>query len=289
MRPPHTPHEDRFIDALQVLTGREVVQELSIPRKARRLDAVCRFGGDHVPGLFGTLGPACADRTVLFEHESQPLTAEGAASAWVGLAWLAWHRLRRLGGRQTALHTLVRGTPRPPLAVVVADRVQDNLTGAVPGMGPTPWPGVWSTPEAGDGTFAQGGLVVLDTVALPPKPGFTFWRWLGRARDADDARARINALLGDRKLPMVDRLHFREAVMNQQIRTSETEQETIAQRVRREAREEGRQKGIREARELLLAFAARFAPEALPSLRTIDDMRALREAVDEAITRRLGG
>ena len=48
---PHTPHEDRFIGVLQYMTGRELAQEISIPRKARRLDAMCRFGATPVHGF----------------------------------------------------------------------------------------------------------------------------------------------------------------------------------------------------------------------------------------------
>jgi len=73
-------HENRFIERLQFVVGdAEVAQELSIPRKARRLDCVCQFG--EAPGLFGALQAECSQRTVVFEHESQPLTDHAVASA----------------------------------------------------------------------------------------------------------------------------------------------------------------------------------------------------------------
>lgn len=54
-------HENRFIERLQFAVGEaEVAQELSIPRKARRLDAVCQF--TDAPELFGALRGVC-DKT----------------------------------------------------------------------------------------------------------------------------------------------------------------------------------------------------------------------------------
>ena len=85
-------HENRFIERLQFVVGdAEVAQELSIPRKARRLDCVCQFG--EAPGLFGGLQAECSQRTVVFEHESQPLTDHAVASAWLGMGWLLWERV----------------------------------------------------------------------------------------------------------------------------------------------------------------------------------------------------
>jgi hypothetical protein len=283
---PHSIHEERFLDVLHFLTGREIAQEISIPRKARRLDAVCRFEADGAPGLFGPLQAACADRTVLFEHESSPLTVEKVASAWVGLAWLSWHRVRIHRGRRPAFHALLAGTPRPPLAMVVADGIREDLRGAIPLLAPSLWPGVWATPDPGEGDWAQGGLLVVDTTRVPPGDGFGFWHWLGRVRDAAEAAARLDALLADRKLPTVQAHSLQEAIMNGQIQVSDIERETVAQRVRREGREEGREEGARAA---LLALAARFTPDALPSLRAIRDLTALQQAVDAALAQRLGG
>jgi hypothetical protein len=319
---PHTIHEERFLDVLHFLTGREVAQEISIPRKARRLDAVCRFDADGAPGLFGPLQAACADRTVLFEHESSPLTVEKVASAWVGLAWLSWHRVRTHRGRRPAFHALLLGTPRPPLAMVVADGVREDLTDAIPWLAPSLWPGVWATADTGDGRYGKGGLLVVDTTRVPPGDGFGFWHWLGRVRDPAEAAVRLDALLGDSKLPTMQAHALQEAIMNGQIQVSEIERETVAQRVRSEGLEEGLRRGLEQgleqglqqgleqgleqglqqgleqgleqgrgegARAALLALAARLAPEALPSLRVIHDLDALQQAVDAALAQRLGG
>jgi hypothetical protein len=281
---PHTPFEDRFIDVLQYMTGHELAQEISMPRKVRRLDAACRFGTAGLPGLFGALRPAFEGRVVLFEHESTPVSAEAVASAWVGQAWVSWQRLKKQQGRRQGVHRLVANTPRPPLAVVVADSVSGDLTGAVPTLEPATWQGLWTTSDTCDLRFNQGGLLVLDASRLPPGQGLSFWRWLGRVHDDADANARLLDLLNDDQLPMLDRIRFQEAIMDNQFNVSDTERETASQRVRREGREEGREEGERHA---LLTVAARFAPEALPGLRAIDDLDGLRRAVDLALARKL--
>ena len=97
---PHTPHEDRFIGVLQYMTGHELAQEISIPRKARRLDAMCRFGATPAPGFFGALRAAWPDRAVIFERESTPLTCEAVASAWAGQTWVSWQRLKKPQGHR---------------------------------------------------------------------------------------------------------------------------------------------------------------------------------------------
>jgi hypothetical protein len=284
-----TPHEDRFIEVLQLLTGGEVAQEISIPRKARRLDAVCRFGQAGVPGLFGRLQPACEERVVAFEHESAPLTKEAVASAWVGLAWLSWNRMRTHRGRRPAVHALLAHTVRPPLTILVADTVREDLTGAVPALDRAAWPGLWATPDTGGGLFHHGGLLVVDTSTVPLSDGFSFWRWLGRARTEQEANARLVGLLADPNLPTIGKNQLQEAIMNHQIEATDTERETIADRVRRLAREEGREEGLATAREALLAVAARWAPDALPALRAIADFEVLQREVHTVLARELGG
>lgn len=47
-----TPHEDRFVELLRFAAGEsEELQEVSIPRKVRRLDVVYRFAA--APAWFG--------------------------------------------------------------------------------------------------------------------------------------------------------------------------------------------------------------------------------------------
>lgn len=276
-----THHEDRFILVLQAITNNEIAQELSIPRKARRLDGVCRFGADDIPGLFGPFQRTCENRTILFEHESQPLTRTAVASGWVGQAWLTWNRLRVFKGKPPIVHRLVADTQYPPMAIIVADSVRDDLVGAVPGLAATHCPGIWATVDTGDLRFEQGGLIVIDTSSTIAEDGLSFWRWLGRAANARDADARLRALFADPNLPTNEKDLLRDAIMNHQIPATTTEHETIAQRVRREGREEGE-------RQALLDVAARFIPESLPKLKTIDDLDALRQATDEALARKLG-
>lgn len=281
---PDTPHEDRFIEVLQYLTGRELAQEVSIPRKARRLDAICRFDGDEVPAMFGALSTACADRAVLFEHESAPLSVESVASAWVGLAWLTWHRVRTYRGRKPAVHALLSGSRRPPLAIIVADGIAHDLTGAVPGLALTRSAGLWSAADSGDLHFDNGGLIVVDTSAVPAGDGYGLWQWFHHTRDDADANARLVALLDDPLLPMLAKQRFLEAMMDQQFNVSDTELETASQRVRREGREEGREEG----RMAILALAARVVPEMIPTLQGIEDLEELQRAADAAIVRKLG-
>jgi hypothetical protein len=270
------------------MTGHELAQEISIPRKARRLDAMCRFGATPVPGFFGALRAACDDRAVIFEHESAHLTCEAVASAWVGQAWMSWQRLKKRQGLRQSVHRMVAGTPRPPLAVVVADSVAEDLTGAIPSLGPTALPGLWATSDTGDLRFDQGALLVIDTSTIPASDGFSFWRWLGRARDEQDANARLLALLADPQLPMLEKARFLEAMMDNQFTVSETERETASQRVRREGREEGREEGFVKARNAILALATRVVPEAMPALQSIHDLDELQRAADQAIARKLG-
>jgi hypothetical protein len=138
--------------------------------------------------------------------------------------------------------------------------------------------------DAGGLCFDEGGLLVIDTNQIPSSDGFSFWRWLGRASDAEDAIARLLALLGDPLLPIIDKSRFLEAMMDNQFPVSAPEKETASQQVRREGREEGREEGERHA---LLAVAARFAPDALPTLSGITELDALRRAVDETLSRTL--
>lgn len=78
---PLNVYENRFVERLQFVVGdAELGQEYSIPRKARRLDYVCRF--EEPPAVFGALREHCCHRTVLFEHASQPLAGHSVASGW---------------------------------------------------------------------------------------------------------------------------------------------------------------------------------------------------------------
>ena len=279
-----TRHEDRFVALLQhAVQQAEVVQEVNIPRKARRLDAVVRLAS--APELFGALRPWLASRTVVFEHESAPLTHEAVASAALGPPWLHWHRLRRDGRRTSAaVRRAVAGTQRPPIGVVVADRIALDITAAVPGLRPAEWAGVWHTP-----CLDEGGLVVLDTSQLVGTPGLEFWAWLGGAPTPEEAARRMRLLLDSPVLSTLALKRLHEAIMNEQLPITTAEQETNYQRITRITREAERLEARQEARTVLLELVSRYAPERLAELQQVDDINVLREALDQAIQQRLAG
>lgn len=268
-----TPHENRFIKLMQFAVGdNEVAQELSIPRKARKLDMVCRF--TEAPDYFGALRADCGNRTVLFEHESQLLARHDVASAWVGLAWLLWERVRPREARSKRAQQVPDTTLRPPLAVLVADHAGDALTGAVPTLARTAQDGIWATAQLDD-----GGLYVIDTSVVKPDHGFAFWSWLGRAADDGAASERLRALLTDSHLSIDSISRLQEAIVNHELPVSDTEHETAAQRLRREGFADGERRGERKGREALLAVAAELAPERVDELARITGLTELRAAV----------
>lgn len=277
-------HENRFVHLLEYVVGEtEVGQEVSIPRKARRLDLVCRFG--EPPSFFGALRELCSDRTVLFEHESQPLTRHAIASAWVGQVWLHWERVRPRQRRSARSPARLLETRRPPLAVVVADSIGESPDRAIPGLVPTIWQGVWATAETDD-----GGLYVLDTSRLRPEEGFAFWSWLGRAPSDAIAARRLDALYHDSNLPIEDLSLLREAIMNGQLSVSIPEKETTYQRIRRELRVELRDEVRDEVRDeagraKLLEVVANVAPQYLESMQQIEDVAELQTQFEALFAR----
>jgi hypothetical protein len=83
--------------------------------------------------------------------------------------------------------------------------------------------------------------------------------------------------------------HFGDEGRPRNEQRSEAQHQTIAsQRVRRGGREEGREEGFVEARNAILALAARVVPEAMPVLQSIHDLDELQRAADQAIARKLG-
>lgn len=266
-------HENRFIERLQFVVGdAEVAQELSIPRKARRLDCVCQFGG--APGLFGALQAECSDRTVVFEHESQPLTDHAVASAWLGMGWLLWERVRPKRRRRRVAGATLGSTARPPLAILVADTVNISLHGVVPSLRSLQTPGLWATAN-----LDEGGLMLVDTSRVRREDNLAWWSWLGRAPNEAEQSARLRALLADPNLPINERDSLQEAIMNGHLTTSPMEHETAAQRVRREAREDGEHAGLqRGIRESMLALVRQVAPERIREFEAIEDALELQRA-----------
>lgn len=270
------PLEARFVERLQFEVGdAEIAQELSIPRKSRRLDVVCRFG--EAPAMFDALRSDCSRRVVVFEHESQPLVRHAVARAWSGVAWLFWEQLRpRRSGRRPPMLLAEEGE-RPPLGIIVTDEVSDSLHGAVPSLRLTERRGLWATPD-----LDEGGLYVINTSEIDPGEGLAWWAWIGLARTSEQEAVRLTALLGDPNLPIDDRARIQEAVMNGELSATQVEQETASQRVRREGRLEGRLEGQRQA---LLDMAMEVAPERVEELRTLEDVQALQRAVMELLRR----
>lgn len=283
-------HENRFVALLQFAAGdAEVVQELSIPRKARRLDAVYRF--DAAPVWFGAMTGTCTDRMVIFEHESSPLARHTLASALLGQAWMAWERVRPPTPRRTSKPALrlIGETLRPPIVIVVADRVVGTIEGAVPGLRATDTPGLWQTPH-----LDEGGLVLLDTPALRAQDGFAWWSWVGRPQTAEEGRTRLLRLLDDEKLPTLYKDRLMEAVMENEVPITEPEKESVYQRLKRQLVDEGRQAGLRDGRRTarederhaLLKLVKRVAPDTLPRMQEIEEIEVLRVAVEDVLAER---
>ncbi len=271
-------HENRFVKRLQFAIGdSEVAQEFNIPRKARRLDLICRFG--NAPGVFGALQEHCSHRTVIFEHESQPLTRHAVASAWAGSAWMLWESVRpKRRGREKLVPSPLE---RPPLGIVVADFAGDALRGAVPSLRRTRLPGIWATAE-----LHEGGLCVVDTSRVRAQDGLAWWSWVGRSPNAAEEVRRLDALLKDPKLPIEDRYALQEAIMNGQLDATPKEVETAAQRLKRQALDEGHREGHREGgRAALLAVVGDLAPERLPELEKIAELDELQRAVVQLLKR----
>jgi hypothetical protein len=63
--------------------------------------------------------------------------------------------------------------------------------------------------------------------------------------------------------------------MNGQLAGSTTEQETVAQRLRREAREDGHRDGVRNS---MLALVRQVAPERIQEFEAIEDALELQRA-----------
>lgn len=162
-------HEQRFV-ALLAFAAPEAAwsQEVSLPRKARRLDVVIRF--DEAPTWFGALRDVCHRRVVLLEHVSRAARPDDVAGAWLGLSWLMWRRVQPSASAGAELWGNVEDGLRPPLAMVVADGVHGDLAGAVPSLRRGPAAGLWATQ-----TLDEGGIVVVDTRSVRASDGLAWW------------------------------------------------------------------------------------------------------------------
>lgn len=227
-------HEDRFVQIMTtVLPDFLVAQELTIPRKARHLDLVANIGTP--PILLGALQEDCADRCVLFEHESEGLRAHKAGAAMMGHAWLMWQHMAPSSGKSTAW---MATTPRPPIAVILAESVSPEVCDRIPNLQARPEPGLWATRDLG-----RGGIALISVRDLAPHTNMDLWAWLGRADNAEVARRRLERLLDNANIPTLEKHRITEAVVEGRIITSEEERESTYQRLLREGREVGREEG----------------------------------------------
>jgi hypothetical protein len=269
----HT-REQRFLDFMRyVLAGHESGQEISIPRKARRLDAA--FLVREPPNVFGPLGPLLRERAVVFEQESRPVTAAGVWRAHWGGVWLGWrHALVREGpshvGRPNVADAWLAPCERRPVAVVVADRVRPGAAD-LPGMRAI-GPGYWQTDD-----LDRGGLILLDLNALPERQGWSFWRMLSRASTRDELLRRFAALHSDEAYPTTDRKALTEAIAMDKILTTPEEKHAALERERAEAFNAGK---MQERRAWLLRMVALLAPSELARLEALDDLARLEAEVD---------
>jgi hypothetical protein len=276
----HT-REQRFLDFMRyVLAGHESGQEISIPRKARRLDVT--FLVREPPSVFGPLGPLLRERAVVFEQESRPVTAAGVWRAHWGGVWLGWrHALVREGpsnaGRPSVADAWLAPSARRPLAVVVADRVRPGAAD-LPGMRAI-GPGYWRTLDVD-----HGGLILLDLSALPEQHGWSFWRMLSRASTPAELERRLLALLTDESFPTKDRVNLMEAIAMDKIPTTLEEKRAALERERADAFKAGEQKGKQEGKQegkraALLGMVALIAPQELARLEALKDDTEFETAV----------
>ena len=271
-------HEQRFVDFQRyVLPGREIGQEVSIPRKARRLDAV--FHIEEPPGLFGPIVPWLESRAVIFEHESGQISDVALHRAQVGDSWVRWRRavvnsLESRWGTPSEGDAWLRSTQHMPTTVIVADQLKDHATDGFPQLVQR-WPGVWCGRDPD-----HGGLVVMDISKMPEQKGWAYWRLTSQAMTAEERARRVEALRTDRHLPKHERIALTEAIAMRMIPTTPEEKTAALKSLRKEAYRVGKTEGRREA---LLGVVALSAPELLERLERIDDVAVLEREVAELI------
>ena len=271
-------HEQRFLDFQRyTLRGCEIGQEVSIPRKARRLDAV--FHIEEPPGLFGPISPWLRNRAVIFEHESGLVARVALLRAQMGQSWIAWrHEVVRTGesrwGTPSEGDAWLRTAQRAPTTVVVADQLKNQATEGIPHL-VQKWPGVWcgTDPE-------HGGMVALDISRMPEQKGWAYWRLTSQAVTVEERARRVESLRTDRYLPKHQRVALTEAIAMRMIPTTPEEKTAALKSLRKEAYRVGKTEGRREA---LLGVVALSAPELLERLERIDDVAVLEREVAELI------
>lgn len=263
------------------LPGAEVAQELSIPRKARKLDAV--FHVRESPGLFGPVGPWLSHRPVIFEHESGLVPNVGVLRAQFGGSWLTWRHAVALAGdtnwgTPSEADAWLRAIGRAPTVVLVAEQMQRNALDGIPNLEQV-GPGLWCSRN-----IELGGLLVLDIRRLPRQDGFSFWRLTSRGATAEERERRLEALRTDEHLPITDREALMEAIAMEQVPTTLEEKRAALNRERHEAFKEGERAGeARGRRAALLDVISVVAPHALTRLESIEDINVFESEARLAI------
>ena len=286
-------HEDRFVRYMQlVLARQEAAQELSIPRKSRRLDTV--YAVRTCPPLFGPAAEFLAGRPVIFEHESRSLDPSAFRSADYGRAWLAWRWALVRGNARRRKETDVadqwlRPVPRPPIAVIIARGVSDRARALLPPQQELA-AGVWATPDQ-----HHPSLLIIDSQVTAVDDGWSFWRFLGACRDHTESAHRFAELLGDTHLPILAKAKLLESIRMNQIQLPPEEKESIFDVLRREGEERGRREGEergrkegeeRGRRRALLDLAARLLPNDSADLAGITDVTELGLVIEQRLSGR---
>jgi hypothetical protein len=273
--------EQRFLDFTRfVLPGREVGQEVSIPRKARRLDAV--FHVHEPPGLFGPLCLWLRNRAVVFEHESGAIPGVALHRALVGHSWVAWRRPVMSAGESrwgtpSEGDSWLRSTEQAPTVLVVADQVRPQATIEFPHVAER-WPGVWCSQNP-----AHGGLIVLDISRMPEQKGWSYWRLTSRGITPEERERRVEALRTDRVLPKHERLALTQAIAMRTVPTTPEEKNVALKSLRKEAFRLGEAEGRRRE---LLELVSNVAPDALQRLERIEALPTLRREVAQLMRER---
>ena len=287
-------HENRFISYIKpMLRGQEVAQELSIPRKSRRLDAV--YAITHCHGIFGPAAPLLQGRAVVFEHESAALDPYAARSAdfgrgWLSMRWELVHGSARRVADSDVGDQWLTPLPRAPIAVVLADGIESRVFERLPAMTKLA-NGVWSSHD-----LDRGGLLLIDTRDPTHDDGWTFWRFIGACSDLDEVDRRAAHLLRDphlATLPLSDL--FRRLDMND-IDVSTQEKQTLMVRLFHDRFELGEALGLQKGealglqkgealglqkgrRDSFLEMAAQLLPDQLAELAALTDVDELARQV----------
>jgi hypothetical protein len=267
-------HQDRALAIIATLEGEHSIEpEVAIPQASRVVDGVARLG--EPSDGWGPIRPLVAHRTVLVEHFSRPPSLPSWVRSVATLAWLVdawWTKRPAPRGRAPMLLVLSNGTPRTALAAIAELR-------------PFGVPGIWLSPRP-----ALGDLLLVDIKGLPPDvPGTSVLRLVATPTSRQQADAHIGALRSDSALVQSTKDRLLEALMDRTIPSTDEEQLSILERVRREGHREGRDEGRREGRDegrrqvVLALLAKRLGDDAARELDAAESTDELERRLAEWI------